>query len=362
MRQSTLAFICGLILCVILALSWCGRKLPTESTSLPAPVSPTVSPTPAPQGASQTPSSTPQTSPTPTPQTPPPEFKRIAQKIEPAVTELTVFDISGQLLRNGTGFFISRDGQILTSASTVEGAAHGVAKSPDGKIRNVSGVIASSPDLDLAVLRADTQTGVAFATLSKRAEVEPGAFLALIGNPLRHQPMVAGTTPMRAEDQISGQIKISSPLPNDSAGCPVVDLTGEVVGVVSSQKAQGTPIIRPASSLDPLIAQVKPSTVPRWAVADETPTPSPKPSVTPRRRVTYNPAPKYPGSARFSGLRGSGRFRVVFAIDGTVKSVQVLQSTGQPILDQAGVEALQHWKAEPGTTEWTILVPITFAP
>jgi TonB family protein len=45
-----------------------------------------------------------------------------------------------------------------------------------------------------------------------------------------------------------------------------------------------------------------------------------------------------------------------------VKHVQTLESTGQPVLDQAAIKALQAWRAEPGAQDWTVLVPITFQP
>src|SRR5438309_642712 len=83
-------------------------------------------------------------------QTPPPEFQKVAQKAAPAIIEITVFDVKGQLLRTGNAFFISRDGLIATTWTMVADAAYGVAKSPDGKIRNITGVLASDQQNDLA--------------------------------------------------------------------------------------------------------------------------------------------------------------------------------------------------------------------
>jgi TonB family protein len=59
---------------------------------------------------------------------------------------------------------------------------------------------------------------------------------------------------------------------------------------------------------------------------------------------------------------GSGKFRVTFGTNGLVKNVQTLESTGQAVLDQAAIKALQQWKAEPGGRDWTVLVPISFQP
>src|SRR5438874_13473592 len=157
MRQSTLALVCGLILFVVLAYSWCGRNPAPQGTTLPA--TPTATParpgtTAAPNVAASPSVSVAQVTATPPAQTPPPEFQKVAQKAAPAIIEITVFDAKGQLLRTGNGFFVSRDGEFVTSRAMVADGAYGVAKTSDGKIRNVMGVIASSQDADLVLMRA----------------------------------------------------------------------------------------------------------------------------------------------------------------------------------------------------------------
>ena len=368
MRQSTLALVCGLILFVVLAYSWCGRNPPSTVTGLPA----TPTPTPAPSTTTATPNvvaspsvSVAQVTATPPAQTPPPEFQKVAQKAEPAIIEITVFDAKGQLLRTGNGFFVSRDGLIVTSWTLVADAAYGVAKSPDGKIRNVPGVLASSQEADLAVLRAETKTGVPFLPLAKTSEsIAVNAWAVVIGSSLQHkeQPVAAGTITSLGSDPKKDTFQISGAIPNDAAGAPVVDAGGEVVGIAAKNG------LRPTGLLDPLLAQSKSATTARWAAAPvESPiaTPSPTPKFSRNPRVISNPAPRYPYEARMlrSGpTTGSGKFRVTFGTNGLVKSVQTVESTGQTILDQAAIKGLQTWRAEPGAQDWTVLVPITFQP
>jgi TonB family protein len=112
------------------------------------------------------------------------------------------------------------------------------------------------------------------------------------------------------------------------------------------------------------LAAIKPGSGAKWAAAPiESPSPTPTPRVA--RRVVYNPAPKYPFEARSIRIgpnRGNGKYRVTFGTNGMVKNVQVIESTGQPILDQAALDGLRQWRAEPGANDWTVLVPVTFAP
>jgi TonB family protein len=367
MRQSTLALVCGLILFVVLAYSWCGRNPPPQGSTLSITPTPTPAPpatTAAPNVAASPSVSVAQVSATPPTQTPPPEFQQVAQKAAPAIIEITVFDAKGQLLRTGNAFFVTRDGLIVTSWTLVADAAYGVAKSPDGKIRNVTGVLSSDPQSDLAVLRADTKTGVPFLPLAKNSEsIAVNAWAVVIGSSLQHkeQPVAAGTITSLGSDPKKDAFQISGAIPNDAAGAPVVDTEGEVVGIATSTKNG----LKPSGLLDPLFAQSQSAGNGRWAAAPvESPTATPAPRFT-RPRVISNPAPRYPYEARMlrSGpTTGSGKFRVTFGTNGLVKNVQTVESTGQTSLDQAAFKALQAWRAEPGAQDWTVLVPITFQP
>src|SRR6267378_2697751 len=101
MKQSHLALICGLVLVVILALSWCGRKPGPEIAGTPTPAQslspvPTAAPAASPSASAAVAQAT--TTP-PTNQTPSPEFRKVADKVQPAIIQVTVFDQFGQLLR-----------------------------------------------------------------------------------------------------------------------------------------------------------------------------------------------------------------------------------------------------------------------
>jgi TonB family protein len=335
--------------------------LPATPTPTPPPVAVSAGPNVAPSPSV----SVAQVTATPPAQTPPQEFQKVAQKAAPAIIEITVFDAKGQLLRTGNAFFVSRDGLIVTSWTMVADAAYGVAKSPDGKIRNITGVLASDEQSDLAVLRAETKVGVPFLPLAKTSEsIAVNAWAVVISSSLqrKEQPVAAGTITSLGADPKKDAFRISGPIPNEAAGSPVVDADGEVVGIATSAAKDG---LRPCGLLDPLLAQAKSGTTGRWAAAPvESPTPTPTPRLA-RPRVISNPAPRYPYEARMlrSGpTTGSGKFRVTFGTNGLVKNVQTVQSTGQAILDQAAIKALQTWRAEPGAQDWTVLVPITFQP
>ena len=78
------------------------------------------------------------------------------------------------------------------------------------------------------------------------------------------------------------------------------------------------------------------------------------------------PAPYYPTSARRSNEQGEVILRVLVAADGSVKRVEISQSTGFEQLDDSAIETVSHkWRFEPAhrmgaKVESWVIVPIRF--
>ena len=266
-----------------------------------------------------------------------------------------MFDSSGKLLRNETAFFISGDGRFITTTHAIEDGINAVAKMADGRIYDVSGVLAASTTLDLAVLQADVKY-VPFLTLNKDPDLETDARLGVVGSGL------AGTEGAARETTILTQqpdrLEIAGPLSSNLIGSPVVSEKGEVVGVVTSAGERAT--VRPSTAVESLLAGIASDAKPRWpetVQAAATPTPSPHP--TPKPRLVYAPAPPFPPGVSPRGISGEGRFRLTFNAKGNVTNVQVVKSTGNPYFDSAAVETLRQWKSSP-SQGWVATVPVTF--
>jgi TonB family protein len=310
-----------------------------------------------------------------------PDFKKTAERITPSVLSLSVFDNSGRLLRNGTGFFISDDGRLLTSRSIVDGGSHAVARSSDGKIYNVNGVLADDAASDVAVLKAQVKDKVPFVAPNKTAPFEAGAPLAAVGSrDGPHKDSISETSIAGRKSAGKNEwLELTKPVPGESLGAPVITERGDVLGFVALQRGDGPAInvVRMASALDTVLSRIDSRTKPTWAAVSPEASPSPpaegpleKPKPTPpglaqtgKLHLIYSPTPQYPMAARRSRfpLKGTGRYRIHFTRDGSVRDVQIVQSTQNQFLDGAAIETLRKWKATPGQ-EWTANVPITFQP
>ena len=64
---------------------------------------------------------------------------------------------------------------------------------------------------------------------------------------------------------------------------------------------------------------------------------------------SHNAPPKYPAEAVRQKLQGVVLLRLSISNIGRIKSVEVIQSSGHSILDEAGVDAVRLWKGKPAT-------------
>lgn len=95
--------------------------------------------------------------------------------------------------------------------------------------------------------------------------------------------------------------------------------------------------------------------------------PAPAPVSPPRFDAAYlrNPAPVYPLQARRLRERGTVLLRVEVSAAGGALQVMVEQGSGWPLLDDAALAAVRHWRFEPArrgsepVAAW-VLVPIEF--
>ena len=323
-----------------------GESLVAQQTQTPPPIRSTAQ-SPAAAPLSQSPQAPPG-------QTPSSELGNLEAKVRPSVIWVTTFDSKGNLLRTESGFFISPDGRFVTTAHGVEGGVNAVAKTADGGIYNVGGVLTVSKSADLAVLKADIkpQKLLRFLDLTKTGELSKGAKVAVVGSSL------AGNEGSARETTITGhsseRLEIAGATAASSVGSPIVNENGDVVGIVTS--AGEKTIARPVAALDSVLSRVKADTQARWPQIGEK---SPTPHSTPKPRLLYAPAPSFPPGQSLRGQSGTGHFRLTFDAQGNVTDIRVVASTGNPYFDQAAIKTLRQWKSAP-SQGWQATVPVTF--
>jgi TonB family protein len=282
------------------------------------------------------------------------ELANIEAKVRPSVIWVTAFDSKGNFLRTESGFFISADGRFVTTAHAIEGGVNAVAKTADGGIYNVTGVLTVSKSADLAVLKADVkpQKLLRFLDLTKTGELSTGAKVVVVGSSLAGNEGSARETTITAHS--ADRFEIAGATPATSVASPVVNENGDVVGIVTSPGEKT--IARPVAALESVLSRVTADTQPRWPQTAET---SPTPHATPKPRLLFAPAPSFPPGQSLPGQSGTGRFRLTFDTEGNVTDIRVVTSTGNPYFDQTAIKTLRQWKSAP-SQGWQATVPVTF--
>jgi len=81
---------------------------------------------------------------------------------------------------------------------------------------------------------------------------------------------------------------------------------------------------------------------------------------------SFNPLPHYPKSARKRGWQGIVEIEVVVDIHGSVKSLKIVKTSGNSVLDKSALKSLKNWRFSPGkqggkTIESSVIVPVIFS-
>lgn len=136
----------------------------------------------------------------------------------------------------GSGFLISKDGDVVTNYHVIRNGSKGVIKLPDHTWYDIDGVLASDKDRDVAIIRAHGSDFRAL-TLGDSSRLQVGEEVVAIGNPLSLESTVSNgiVSAIRfVEDEGGTLVQITAPISPGSSGGPLFNMAGEVVGITTS--------------------------------------------------------------------------------------------------------------------------------
>ncbi|MDQ1343517.1 MAG: hypothetical protein QG650_236 [Patescibacteria group bacterium] len=195
--------------------------------------------------------------------------KNVAAKVGPSVVSIVVskdmpvyrtdpfgffYEPSGTVRRKvggGTGFFVRKDGYILTNKHVVSdpNATYTVALSNGGELEGR--VLAFDPTTDLAIVRAFRKDGkpydaaIPVEVIPRTTDLSVGSFVIAIGNALAEfqntltfgvvsglgRSIEAGDQSNGTSEQLSGLVQTDTAINPGNSGGPLVNLSGKVVGI-----------------------------------------------------------------------------------------------------------------------------------
>jgi len=165
----------------------------------------------------------------------------------------------------GSGFFISSDGYLVTNNHVVDGAIKVEIVSETGEILQAK-IVGTDQGTDLALLKVESSKPLPFVPLG-RSEVKPGDWVIAIGNPFGLGGTVtAGIVSARGRDIGLGAydnfVQIDAPVNKGNSGGPAFNQAGEVIGVNTaifspSGGSAGIAFAIPAKTVESVVSQLK---------------------------------------------------------------------------------------------------------
>lgn len=132
----------------------------------------------------------------------------------------------------GSGFFVDDQGTVVTNHHVIAAASWVVVVTPDGKRHEATGLLASDPARDVAVLRTEAR-GYPALRLADGESLRPGQSVVAVGSPLGLVGSVSTgvvSSPNRVIQGIAF-IQHTAPISPGNSGGPLLTLAGEVAGM-----------------------------------------------------------------------------------------------------------------------------------
>ena len=163
------------------------------------------------------------------------DITKLVSHVRSSVVTVIAFNADGKQVAQGTGFFISSNGTLITNHHVLAGSHRASIKTKQGKIYAIAETIAEDIDSDLVAVRADVQGHAVQPLRISSAPVASGQRVLVIGSPLGLEETVSEGI-VSAVRQVKGMgriIQITAPVSPGSSGSPVINTRGDVIGVAT---------------------------------------------------------------------------------------------------------------------------------
>jgi len=196
-------------------------------------------------------------------------YTALFEKVSPSVISIQAMKINKERPQRrfetivGSGFFIEKDGQALTNAHVVDGAAS-LSVTLDTGEKLSARTIGLDSVLDLALIRVEGKSNVPTARFGDSASLRVGEEVVAIGNPIGlDQTMTRGIVSglNRLLPGVSDQplIQTDAPINPGNSGGPLVDRCGAVMGINTfiSEEAQSIGFAVPVNAVKTVLKDLR---------------------------------------------------------------------------------------------------------
>ena len=159
----------------------------------------------------------------------------LIKKAEPSIVVIVTYGKEGNMLGQGTGFFINQEGDVVTNSHVLEGASRAVVKTTDGEEHAVRRVLAEDKEGDLVRVSVEIPKEAVRPLPVSAGLPEVGERVMIIGTPLGLDKTVSDgiVSAVRDVPAFGKIIQVTAPISPGSSGSPVINMKGEVIGIAT---------------------------------------------------------------------------------------------------------------------------------
>jgi S1-C subfamily serine protease len=193
----------------------------------------------------------------------------VFERVSPAVVSIQATKINKAKPQRrfetvvGSGIVIDKDGQVLTNAHVVDGAAS-LTVTLDSGTRVPARVMGLDSVLDLALLRLEVSNALPVARLGDSSTVKVGDEVVTIGNPIgldqtMTRGIVSGLNRLLPGISDEPMIQTDAPINPGNSGGPLVDRCGAVIGINTfiSEDAQSIGFAVPVNAARAVLRELR---------------------------------------------------------------------------------------------------------
>jgi hypothetical protein len=154
-----------------------------------------------------------------------------------AVATLEVFDSRNQPIGQGSGFFISPTGILVTNFHVIKGAGKVFAHVPSGAFYVLRTFVANENE-DIAILQFDASETPSIRGFGDSDSIEVGDEVFAVGTPKGLEATYSTGTVSNPSRNVDGRtlIQFSAPISPGSSGGGLFDLNGEAIGITAASQ------------------------------------------------------------------------------------------------------------------------------
>lgn len=164
---------------------------------------------------------------------------KIVKEYADSVVTIIALDENDQPVALGSGFFISKDGEIATNHHVLENGVKAIIKTPHGKKGEILKIIKDNPNIDMLIAKT-TLKNTKPIPLGDSDSAITGEDIIAIGNP-------EGLENTVSKGIISGIrnagdtkfFQITAPISPGSSGGPILNSAGKVIGIATAYLETG---------------------------------------------------------------------------------------------------------------------------